>query len=223
MADPLSSSSNKKSFLRRRSVWTKLQFCTLSHSLISPSLVSIIPSQFIANHIKGKTLSTKQKLTSVASDRTWEVELDGGRFAGGWKDFSVFHAVRDDDVLSFRHDGDMVFHVTPLGRSFSQIHLVSSSSTSGSDDEHHTFDDDEDDSVDVGDDDGDDDNSISEEDLYSKKLSSKKRARTGKEYSSEESYLLAHVTPSSLLRDTLVCTTSLDSLIQFLVQFCFIF
>ncbi|XP_010432841.1 PREDICTED: putative B3 domain-containing protein REM4 isoform X1 [Camelina sativa] len=190
MADPRSSSPNKKAFF----------VVDLSGQNSNP----IIPSQFIANHIKGKTLSTKLKLTSVASDRTWEVELDGGRFAAGWKNFSVFHAVRDDDVLSFRHDGDMVFHVTPLGRSFSQIHLISSSSTtSDSDDEHRTFDDDEDDSVDVGDDDGDDDNSISEDDLYSKKLSSKKRARTETEYSSEESYLLAHVTPSSLLRDTL--------------------
>ncbi|CAH2077352.1 unnamed protein product, partial [Thlaspi arvense] len=70
----------------------------------------MIPDSFISNHLKGKTQSTKLKLTSDGSDRVWEVELDGNRFAGGWKSFSVHHSVRNDDVLSFRHDGDMVFH-----------------------------------------------------------------------------------------------------------------
>ncbi|EOA16495.1 hypothetical protein CARUB_v10004653mg [Capsella rubella] len=152
----------------------------------------------MTKHFKGKIQSTKLKLTSVASDRVWEVQLDGRRFAGGWKNFSVFHSVRGDDVLSFRHDGGMAFHVTPFGRSFSQIQLISSST---SDDEHNVFDahdDDKDDDVDLG----DDDNPVSEEDLCLKKTSSKKRARTETE-SSEETYLIAHVTPSSLKRDNM--------------------
>jgi len=104
----------------------------------------------------------------------------------------------------------MVFHVSPFGRSFSQIQLISSSTSDDDDDERTVFDDDEDD--DVGD---DDDNSISEDDFCSKKISSKKRARKETESSSDKSYLVAHVTPSSLLRDNMVITTSLESLIQF--------
>lgn len=166
----------------------------------------MIPAEFISNHFKGKIQSMKMKLTSDVSDRTWEVKLDGKRFAAGWKDFSVFHSVRDDDLLSFRHDGDMVFPVTPFGRSFSQIQYISSSTSDDEDDEHTVFDDDEDNDVDVGD---DDDNSISEEELYSKKVSSKKRARTETESSSDKSYLLAHVTPSSLRRDIMVLRLTL--------------
>lgn len=178
--------------------------------------MQMIPDSFISNHLKGKSQFMKMKLTSDASDRIWEVELDGGRFAGGWKDFSVHHCVRNDDVLSFRHEGDMVFHVTPFGRSFSQIHFISSTSDDegedddDDDDEPNIFDDDEEEeeNVDVGD---DDDNSTSEEDLYPKNVSLEKRART--ETESSKSYLVAHVTPASLRRDSMV-NTSLDSFIH---------
>ncbi|VVB10794.1 unnamed protein product [Arabis nemorensis] len=102
MVDPvISSSTNRPIF-----------FIDLSGQNSNP----MIPDSFISNHFKGNFQSTKLKLTSDASDRAWEVELDGQRFADGWKGFSISHSVRDDDVLSFRHDGDMVFHVTPVGR-----------------------------------------------------------------------------------------------------------
>ncbi|XP_056859474.1 putative B3 domain-containing protein REM4 [Raphanus sativus] len=120
-------------------------------------------------------------------------------------------------VLSFRHDGDMVFHVTPFGRSFSHQILQFISSTSedeNEDDEHNIFDDDvfdEDDDeehADAGDDDDDDDDEDedgdSEEELCPNKTSSKKRAIT----ETENSYLLAHVTSSTLSRNHLSCSKS---------------
>ncbi|KAL1210424.1 putative B3 domain-containing protein REM4 [Cardamine amara subsp. amara] len=169
----------------------------------------MIPDSFISNHLKGKNQSMKMKLTSDASVKIWEVELDGGRFAGGWKDFSVHHCVRNDDVLSFRHEGDMVFHVTPFGRSFSQIQFISSTSDDEEEDDDddvpNIFDDEEEEeNVDVRD---DDNNSASEEDLHSKKFSSKKIARKETESSSDKSHLVAHVTPASLRRDSM-CLTS---------------
>lgn len=156
----------------------------------------MIPDSFVSNHLKGNIQSTKLKLTSDASDRTWEVELDGQRFARGWKHFSDHHCVRSDDVLSFRHDGDMVFHVTPFGRRFTQqIQFISSTSEASDDDDE-----------DIGDEDvGYDDDATSEEELYPNKTLSKKRARTETECSSENTYLVAPcATPSSLSRNHMV-------------------
>ncbi|VVB10795.1 unnamed protein product [Arabis nemorensis] len=73
----------------------------------------MIPDEFFSTHLKGKNEFMKLKLTSDAFDKTWEVKLNGRRFAGGWEDFSAAHSLQDDDVLNFRHDGDMFFHVTP--------------------------------------------------------------------------------------------------------------
>ncbi|KAJ0251829.1 putative B3 domain-containing protein REM4 [Hirschfeldia incana] len=181
MVDPVMVSSNNKPIF----------FTDLS----GQNSIPMIPDSFISNHVKGSnTQSTKLKLTSDVSDRSWEVELDGQRFARGWKQFSVHHGVRNDDVLSFRHDGDMVFHVTPFGRSFSHQLLQFISSTSedeNEDDERNIFDDDvydEDDNehADAGDD--DDEDSTSEEELYPNKTPSKKRPIT----ETENSYLLRH-------------------------------
>ncbi|KAF3595013.1 hypothetical protein DY000_02027728 [Brassica cretica] len=142
---------------------------------------------------------------NIMSFSVSEVELDGQRLSRGWKHFSDHHYVRNDDVLSFMHVGDMVFHVTPFGRSFSpQIYFISSTSEAekdgSDDDEHNIFDDDVYDDEDVG----DDENATSEEELYPNKTLSKKRARTETESSSENTYLLAHATPSSLSRNHMV-------------------
>ncbi|KAF2530565.1 hypothetical protein F2Q70_00033377 [Brassica cretica] len=142
---------------------------------------------------------------NIMSFSVSEVELDGQRLSRGWKHFSDHHYVRNDDVLSFMHVGDMVFHVTPFGRSFSQqIHFISSTSEAekdgSDDDEHNIFDDDVYDDEDVG----DDENATSEEELYPNKTLSKKRARTETESSSENTYLVAHATPSSLSRNHMV-------------------
>ncbi|KAL0726554.1 hypothetical protein Bca4012_022647 [Brassica carinata] len=194
MVDPVMVSSNNKPIF----------FIDLS----GQNSIPMIPDSFISNHLKGNTQSTKLKLTSDVSDRSWEVELDDGqRFARGWKYFSVHHGVRNDDVLSFRHDGDMVFHVTPFGRSFSrQKQLISSTSEDENEDDEHNifdddvFDDDNEEHADVRDDD-DDEDSTSEEELSPNKTSSKKRAITETESSSENSYLVAHVTSSNLSRN----------------------
>ncbi|KAF8110862.1 hypothetical protein N665_0078s0055 [Sinapis alba] len=203
MVDPVIVSSNNKPIF----------FIDLS----GQNSIPMIPDSFISNHhVKVNTQSTKLKLTSDISDRSWEVELDGQRFARGWKQFSVHHGVRNDDVLSFRHDGNMVFHVTPFGRSFShQIQFISSTSEDeNEDDEHNIFDDDvyDDDyeHADVEDVDDDDyEDSTSEEELYPNKTSLKKRAITETESSSENSYLLAHVTSSTLSRNHIVNTSVL--------------
>lgn len=97
-------------------------------------LLQIVPDAFFATHLEeGKNELTNLKLTSDACDSTWQVKLNGRRFADGWKDFSAAHCLRDDDVLLFRDEGHMIFHVTPSGRRFSRIHYISSSSD---DDDH---------------------------------------------------------------------------------------
>ena len=149
-------------------------------------LLQIIPDEFFTAHLEGKTGLTKLKLTSDASDRIWDVRLNGRRFAGGWDDFSAAHCLRDDDVLVFRLDVKMVFHVTPSGRSFSQIRTSSSSGDYDSDD-----DDDE-----AGDDDSD-----------SKNISLKKKSRFEAESSSSEKYCLLGLTASNLRLNRVVSTT----------------
>ncbi|KAF8110861.1 hypothetical protein N665_0078s0054 [Sinapis alba] len=112
-------------------------------SLDSHNSNPIVPDTFFATHLEeGKNELTTLTLTSDACDRTWQVKLNGRRLTDGWKDFSDAHCLRDDDVLLFRDEGHMVFHVTPSGRSFSQIHYISSSSD---DDESEDNDEDDDD------------------------------------------------------------------------------
>ncbi|EOA16551.1 hypothetical protein CARUB_v10004710mg [Capsella rubella] len=131
----------------------------------------IIPQVFSTAYLKDLNDLGKLKLTSDASDTTWDVKLNGRRFAGGWDDFSAAHCLRDDDVLLFRHDGEMVFHVTPSGRCFSQLQCKSCSS---------------------GDDETGDDESVS------KNISRKKESRIKAESSSSEIFCLIGVTPSNL-------------------------
>ncbi|CAL9227619.1 unnamed protein product [Arabidopsis halleri] len=167
MADPLSSSQSNRPFFVR--------------SLAGHNSNLIIPDSFFTAHLKDITGLTKLKLTSDASDRTWDVKLDGRRFAGGWEDFSAAHCLRDDDVLVFRLDGEMVIHVTPSGRSFSQIH-TSSTSSSG----------------DYDNDDEDDDDETGDDDTDSKNISWKKESRFEAESSLSENFCLLGVTPSNL-------------------------
>ncbi|WZZ22571.1 hypothetical protein YC2023_123958 [Brassica napus] len=80
-----------------------------------------IPLSFFSHHIQGKTNGKKWKLRSDASDQTWEVIQEGRRLTGGWKDFTTAHDLQIGDVLVFKHEGDMVFHVTPFGPSCCEI------------------------------------------------------------------------------------------------------
>ncbi|KAL0844130.1 hypothetical protein Bca101_017376 [Brassica carinata] len=89
-----------------------------------------IPVAFFSKHMKGRNdQKTTAKLRSDASDKTWEVkktEDDGRRLTDGWKEFAVAHDLRVGDVLIFRQEKDMTFHVTLFGPSCSEIQYESS-------------------------------------------------------------------------------------------------
>ncbi|CAG7889279.1 unnamed protein product [Brassica rapa] len=80
-----------------------------------------IPLGFFSKHIEGKTNQKTWKLRSDASYKTWEVIQEGKRLTGGWKDFTTAHDLRIGDLIIFKHEGDMVFHVTPFGPSCCEI------------------------------------------------------------------------------------------------------
>ena len=77
-------------------------------------LLQNIPVAFYSKHIKGTT-NEVVKLRSDASDLTWEVKMDGRRLTHGWEKFATGHAFKVGDIVIFRHDGDLLFHVTPSG------------------------------------------------------------------------------------------------------------
>ncbi|KAL9299373.1 putative transcription factor B3-Domain family [Arabidopsis thaliana] len=45
------------------------------------------------------------------------VKIDGQRLTNGWKDFALAHDLRLGDIIVFRQERDMTFHVTMLGPS----------------------------------------------------------------------------------------------------------
>lgn len=88
-----------------------------------------IPVAFFSKHIEGKNEEKTAKLRSDASDKTWEVKIDGRRLTRGWKDFATSHDLRVGDIIIFKHEGDMLFSVTPFGPScceiqFAQSHII---------------------------------------------------------------------------------------------------
>ena len=83
-------------------------------------LLQNIPVAFYSKHIKGTT-NEVVKLRSDASDLTWEVKMDGRRLTHGWEKFATGHAFKVGDIVIFRHDGDLLFHVTPFGPSCCEI------------------------------------------------------------------------------------------------------
>ncbi|RID75669.1 hypothetical protein BRARA_B02703 [Brassica rapa] len=62
-----------------------------------------IPLDFYSKHIQGAEINKPWKLRSDASDQIWE------------------HDLRIGDIVIFKHEGDMVFHVTPFGPSCCEI------------------------------------------------------------------------------------------------------
>ncbi|CAF2127078.1 unnamed protein product [Brassica napus] len=84
-----------------------------------------IPIAFYSKHIKGTTnegyVNEVVKLRSDASDLTWEVKMDGRRLTHGWEKFATGHCLKVGDIVIFRHDGDLLFHVTPFGPSCCEI------------------------------------------------------------------------------------------------------
>lgn len=46
---------------------------------------------------------------------------EGRTLTGGWKDFTTAHDLAIGDIVIFKHEGDMVFHVTPFGPNCCEI------------------------------------------------------------------------------------------------------
>lgn len=95
-----------------------------------------IPVAFFLKYIEDeKNEKTTAKLRSDASDKTWEVKIDGRRLTRGWKDFATAHDLRVGDIVVFKHEGDMVFNVTPFGPSFCEIQYAQSHNIKEEDDD----------------------------------------------------------------------------------------
>lgn len=89
-------------------------------------LLQNIPVNFFSKYVQGRNKDKTSKLRSDASDKIWEVKIDDGRrLTGGWKEFAVAHDLRIGDVIVFRHEGDLMFHVTALGPSCCEIEYTS--------------------------------------------------------------------------------------------------
>ena len=84
-------------------------------------LLQNIPVAFFLKHVQGRNGDKTARLRSDASDTTWEVVINGRRLTGGWKEFVKAHDLRVGDVLVFRHEGELVFHVTALGSSCCEV------------------------------------------------------------------------------------------------------
>ncbi|KAJ4902942.1 putative B3 domain-containing protein REM15 [Raphanus sativus] len=87
-----------------------------------------IPVAFFSKYIQGKNEYHTAKLRSDASNITWEVKIeDGQKLTDGWKEFALAHDLRIGDILIFRQEKDMAFHVTLLGPSACEIQYESCS------------------------------------------------------------------------------------------------
>ncbi|KAG2323743.1 hypothetical protein Bca52824_006471 [Brassica carinata] len=60
-------------------------------------------------------------LRSDATDNTWEVLQEEKRLTRGWKEFTEAHDLRVRDIVIFKLEGEMVFHVSPFGPSCCDI------------------------------------------------------------------------------------------------------
>ncbi|KFK29767.1 hypothetical protein AALP_AA7G176300 [Arabis alpina] len=139
-----------------------------------------IPVAFFTKHVKGRYQHKTVKLRSDASDLTWEVNIeDGRRLTGGWEEFVEAHDLRVGDVVVFRHEGDLVFHVTALGPSYCEIEYTAQNIDDVSD-EHK-------------------DNIASEKRLMKKRV--KKNPRSDGDSSFDHSCFVANVTVSNLRED----------------------
>ncbi|KFK29758.1 hypothetical protein AALP_AA7G175200 [Arabis alpina] len=87
------------------------------------------------------------ELTSEASKKTWKVKMEGQRLTVGWKDFAVAHDFRVGDVIIFRHQGDLVFHVMGFGPSCCEIQYVQSNNNDEDCDDNDDEDEEEEDNI----------------------------------------------------------------------------
>ncbi|KAH0886108.1 hypothetical protein HID58_062204 [Brassica napus] len=82
-----------------------------------------IPVAFFSKHMEGRNEHKNMaKLRSEASEMTWKVKIeDGRRLTEGWKEFALAHDLRVGDIVVFRQEKDMSFHVTLFGPSCCEI------------------------------------------------------------------------------------------------------
>ena len=80
-----------------------------------------IPVAFFLKHLDKRNKGKTAKLRSDTSETTWNVKLDGRRFSDGWEYFAVAHDLLVGDIVVFRHEGELAFHVTALGPSCCEI------------------------------------------------------------------------------------------------------
>ncbi|KAL0700017.1 hypothetical protein Bca4012_056139 [Brassica carinata] len=88
-----------------------------------------IPLEFFSKHIQGSEKNKPWKLRSDASDQVWEVIREGRTLTKGWKEFATAHDLRIGDIVIFKHEGDLVFHVTPFGPSSCEIQYTNPHNT----------------------------------------------------------------------------------------------
>ncbi|CAH2061183.1 unnamed protein product, partial [Thlaspi arvense] len=81
-----------------------------------------IPTTFFFKHIHRKSEEKMAKLRTDVSKITWEVKVeDGRRLSEGWKEFALAHDLRVGDIVVFRKEKDMTFHVVMFGPSCCEI------------------------------------------------------------------------------------------------------
>jgi len=83
--------------------------------------LQVIPKAFYSNYLEGRQEGNAAELRSDATEITWKIKIDGRRMTKGWEEFAVAHNLQVDDILVFRHEGNLLFHVTPFGLSFCEI------------------------------------------------------------------------------------------------------
>jgi len=112
-------------------------------SFLFACLLQNIPVAFFSKHVEGRNNQNKTvTLRSDAADKTWLVKMDGLKLTDGWEDFAFAHDLRIGDIVVFRLEGEMVFHVTALGPSCCEIQYHTSS--------HNINDDDRNDQINIG-------------------------------------------------------------------------
>lgn len=82
--------------------------------------------KFFSVYMEGRNEAKTVELRSDASEKTWEVKIEGRRLTVGWKEFASAHDFRVGDVIILRHEGALLFHVTALGPSCCEIQYVQS-------------------------------------------------------------------------------------------------
>ncbi|CAB79884.1 putative protein [Arabidopsis thaliana] len=165
-----------------------------------------IPVKFFSKRIQGRNEGRTVELRTDASEKTWQVKIQGRRLTVGWKEFASAHDFRVGDIIVFRHEGSLVFHVTALGPSCCEIQYVPSCNNqenisnlsmkqSIKTELESSLDEDK---VNMG--------------KFPRKKHVKKRIpeAEAKSFSSDKSCFVAHVTDSNLREDTLFLPRKFD-------------